>query len=466
MRRKWPKSLILWGVGFFVVEVAISILLGASSPSVQAMVVGSLLGLTILGVIFAHPEVGVILIIPTTALDFYGHLRIAPQVPLTFFHLVLIATFISWILKKCIKGDLTLPRTTINLPLAVFFVLLAFSLLYTPARSTGFSFLVRLLFLVSIVFLTVDVVTEKKIVKETMHVLMLSTVGISVYAAYGILTQGVEFIPIAMVRGALGLARISGTFLDPNKLAMFIGIGVVMLTAILIGTKASWLRSGTFLLILSFFFIVLLSTFSRSGLLSTVGGLLILLSLMKKRKAWIAALSLIAFFSIMFVLVSPFASLVISRIGSIANVLTDVSNRSRIFMSVSGLKMFVKSPVFGLGLRAFPELYPQYMLNQAARELPGVIESHVLPITLLAELGIAGFVVWFWFVVRVIRQGIVSIKTMHDGYLRTIEMGLVAVFAAFLLDFMFYSDMMNNMFWLITGLMFAVPLVDKRMAER
>jgi hypothetical protein len=91
-----------------------------------------------------------------------------------------------------------------------------------------------------------------------------------------------------------------------------------------------------------------------------------------------------------------------------------------------------------------------------------VTESHVLPVTILAELGIVGFFIVAWLFWRMLWQGIKGIEWMkHDPYYRNICIGLTAVFITFSIDFLFYSDMFNNLFWLTIGLMSVMYILGR-----
>jgi hypothetical protein len=460
------NCLVGWVVLLLGIELGLVLVLGACSPRVRLMVVGSLLIGALLLSILVRPAIGILFIIPATALDFYGRLSATPEGTVTVFHLVLITTLISWLLSKSIRGRITLPWTTVGLPIVFFVSLVALSVLYTPVISMGIIFALKLVFLVSIVFLTVDLIKDKFMVGSAVYIVLLSVLGICLYAAYQIAAHGVRAIPGAAVEGALGMTRICGTFADPNKLAIFIVIGIIFLVSMLLERNLSRPRRTVLVLILGLFVVILLSTFSRSGLLAAAFGVTALLLMKRRSRFWLGAGALAGFFAFLFAQLSPFAGLVLFRIRSIANVFTDVSIRSRIFMSIAGLKMFLTRPFFGIGVRGFPVMFPEYMLNQSARELPDVIESHVLPITILTELGIVGLTVWVWFLVRVIKSGVRALREMHDEYLRNVEMALLAVFFAFMLDYMFYSDIMNNIFWLVIGLLFAIPVIDRRLTDK
>ncbi len=78
------------------------------------------------------------------------------------------------------------------------------------------------------------------------------------------------------------------------------------------------------------------------------------------------------------------------------------SNRDRLAMIRSGLRMVKDHPVTGVGPDMVPKLYPQYRdpdaVNQSAAHL------HNVPLQIAAERGIPALVLWFWFMFTLLRD--------------------------------------------------------------
>lgn len=126
-------------------------------------------------------------------------------------------------------------------------------------------------------------------------------------------------------------------------------------------------------------------------------------------------------------------------------------------MAKSAVKMFAEHP-FGVGWRGFPEVYSGYEIS--GTPLAGITgtehrisESHSLPFTILAELGLQGIIVTFFLVLSLFRHIIASLK--EGGRRESVFAAMAGTALAFLVDFCFYSDIFNNLFWIFLGLIFS-----------
>jgi O-antigen ligase len=81
---------------------------------------------------------------------------------------------------------------------------------------------------------------------------------------------------------------------------------------------------------------------------------------------------------------------------------------------------------------------------------------------ILAELGLVGFLAFGWFVLRILRRGIVAVPRMHDPYLRAVLIGLVAAFVAAQMSQSLNGSHSENMFWFDIGMLYAVIHLDEQ----
>jgi O-antigen ligase len=100
----------------------------------------------------------------------------------------------------------------------------------------------------------------------------------------------------------------------------------------------------------------------------------------------IITLSILAFFLIRSILVKDnLFSFFLTRVDPYSN-----SKTQRIYIWKSAWKMFLDHPILGIGFSAFSKVYPYYRLPQAIEE--NMSFAHNLPLNLLAETGILGFI--------------------------------------------------------------------------
>uniref|UniRef100_A0A7C3MK95 O-antigen ligase domain-containing protein n=1 Tax=Dictyoglomus thermophilum TaxID=14 RepID=A0A7C3MK95_DICTH len=99
----------------------------------------------------------------------------------------------------------------------------------------------------------------------------------------------------------------------------------------------------------------------------------------------IIALLILVFFLIKSILVKDnLFSFFLTRVDPYSS-----SKIQRIYIWISAWKMFLDHPIFGVGFSAFSKMYPYYRLPQAIKE--NMSFAHNLPLNLLAETGILGF---------------------------------------------------------------------------
>ncbi len=98
------------------------------------------------------------------------------------------------------------------------------------------------------------------------------------------------------------------------------------------------------------------------------------------------------------------------------------SKTERIYIWKSAWKMFLDHPIFGVGFSAFSKVYPYYRLPQAKKV--NMSFAHNLPLNLLAETGILGFISFSLFVFQFFYWGI-------KAYLRDRDFLSLAVLGGF-----------------------------------
>jgi O-antigen ligase len=154
----------------------------------------------------------------------------------------------------------------------------------------------------------------------------------------------------------------------------------------------------------------------------------------------------------------PHVELFSSRLRSFLEL--GASNASRVCLAISGLWMFRDHPLFGVGIGSFSTVYERSYVHPAMPVVQ-ITKSHTLPVQVLAELGIIGFLLLVWFCYAIIREGLLAIKDIRDPYLRALEVGLVAVFLALMVNSLFNNHLGDNFLWVTIGLIFATRRADR-----
>jgi len=123
--------------------------------------------------------------------------------------------------------------------------------------------------------------------------------------------------------------------------------------------------------------------------------------------------------------------------------------------------MWQDHPIFGVGAGGFAYLSYQYIDPTMPHAFAWVKESHTLQTKILAEQGLVGFTIAVWLFFTILFHGIRSLRFIKDNLLRNAQIGFIALFIGFIVNFTFASDPFNNTFWMTVGLIFAIPLIEQ-----
>ena len=220
-------------------------------------------------------------------LDFLGRIAGSNEdsLRLTYFHVAMMLTLASLIMNKLYKGKISIPSLSLWLPLLSFTALLAISIIWSPDFNMAIFELARHSFMVVLCVMVVMIVDSRWRVKLVVWVMVLTTFAISVLSVYQTITKGTIFAPIVnQVATELGMPiyRTTGTFSNPNVLGLFLMAGVILPFAQLFELGISSNERFFLFVCLVGTSIGLVLTFSRSGWLSVLTGLFIIVLLNKK----------------------------------------------------------------------------------------------------------------------------------------------------------------------------------------
>jgi hypothetical protein len=206
--------------------------------------------------------------------------------------------------------------------------------------------------------------------------------------------------------------RVNSVFWDPNIYGRYLA-----LVAVLAMSALMWARERRDLALLTFLVTVLwiglFPTFSQSSFVALLAGLAVLAALKWSLRWTLAAVAGLAVLAVLVVLLAGGSSkLSPDRIN------VDLSGRGNLISG--GAHLFAQRPVYGYGSGSFPKAYRQHVKT---REIP-VSVSHTEPITIAAEQGLAGLLLYAALVVT-------ALWTMAGGLVRHLSVARAAVLATF-----------------------------------
>lgn len=439
-------------VAFFIVVLPLGGLL---------LTLGGLVFISLLFILPYFPQIGFPLMIITSGLDFLSRFDL-PWVTVTLFQVAWVTTFLFFIGNTLLRRRSQLPSTELTLPLLTFFLIISFSMIYTPNIEPGLLEFARTFCLSLLVLMAVSLINEKKDVYWIAMSFLLITVFVSMVAAFQVTTNR-HFLPTGAIKAlGRGMYRAEGTFANPNTFAAFIMCGVVISFTLFLNLRTSRIIKAILLGSVGLAGFALVVSFSRGGWVSTLVAIIVILFLSHKPKLILISLFVIVLGGVLLYFFFPYADLVLFRLTSIFQALSEASSSSRVYLVISGLWMFMDHPFFGVGFRGHPEVYEHYRHPHMPVQTSMVREAHTLPVEILAELGIIGFMVATWLFWTILREGLQGIKTIQDNFLKTLQIGFTALFIGFQVNFLFASDMVNNLFWITIGMIFAINRVDQK----
>ena len=181
--------------------------------------------------------------------------------------------------------------------------------------------------------------------------------------------------------------RVNSVFWDPNVYGRYLALVTVLATGAMLWARtrdAFWLLTGLILVL----WIGLVPTYSQSSFLALLAGLAVLAAI---RWSWRWTLAAVAVGLVGAVLVV----LLVGGSGKITSDRLNVDLSGRGSLVSGGLDLFAERPVWGYGSGSFQAAYRDHRENKDAP----VTVSHTEPVTVAAEQGLLGLVLYLALIV-------------------------------------------------------------------
>lgn len=187
-----------------------------------------------------------------------------------------------------------------------------------------------------------------------------------------------------LIEPAEGVVRVTGAFDDPNYLGTYLASMIVLALACLLMVRSPWLKAAL-LATSAIMSVTLILTQSRGALAAIMVGLVVIAFMYGRR---IGLMTIAGLVLIVAGAYPAFSEWRFGEDGASARALTDTAGRTDAWWD--GLELFSSSPLFGIGFGRFQE------------EASVGIAAHNWYVQVLAELGLAGFVLWCLFNLAII----------------------------------------------------------------
>ena len=314
------------------------------------------------------------------------------------------ALFLLWVGKQVLEGQIKVRSNPVFLPMAVFGLLIVLQLLFRVSAYPHDTVSLALQYLsYGILCFLASQTLLRGVQARTLAL---------IFSVYGAALAGFALIQGIASNGKLYWIRqprmggwIYGPYVNHNHYAglmeMLVPIPLVLSLTHLTSSKARTAAAATAAVMVGTIFL----SGSRGGMIAIVAELIVLSVLLIKQKRGLrTAIGIGVFLTIVVVLLTWVGGGELShRIASVGGEHFDLSSDVRTYINRDGFRMFLKKPIFGWGLGAFPIVYPQFRTFYTNFF---VNEAHNDYLQLLVETGLLGFATMLWFVVTLYRHAV------------------------------------------------------------
>jgi putative inorganic carbon (HCO3(-)) transporter len=220
--------------------------------------------------------------------------------------------------------------------------------------------------------------------------------------------------------------RVNSIFWDPNVYGRYLALVTVLVTAAMLWARTRrdfWLLTG----LIGVLWIGLVPTYSQSSFIALLAGLAVLAAVRWGRPRWTLAAVAIGLVGAAAVVLLAGGRVDVDRI----NIITG----GRANLVEGGAELFSERPIWGYGSGSFQTAYKEHRTD---KDVP-VSESHTEPVTVAAEQGLIGLVVYFLLV-------LVALQTLSRGIWTggAARAAVLAAFVALLVHTLSYAGFFDD----------------------
>ncbi len=310
--------------------------------------------------------------------------------------------FLLWIAKQVLEDELKVRWNPVFAPMAAFGLLVIVQLVF---RVTAYPHDTVSLALQYFSYALLCFLAAQSLIRGSQARILAV-----VFSVYGVALAGFALIQGISSNGRLYWVRqprmggwIYGPYVNHNHYAglmeMLVPIPLVLSLTRMASTKTRATAAAVAALMAGTIFL----SGSRGGMLAIIAEFIILgVLLLKQRRGLRTAIGVGLFVTIVAgLLIWVGGSELSRRIATVSSSRAEISADIRTGINRDGLRMFLKRPVLGWGLGAFPAVYPQFRTFYTNFFIN---EAHNDFLQLLIEMGLLGFGTMAWFLVVAYRN--------------------------------------------------------------
>ncbi len=397
---------------------------------------------------------GFVIVVPIIAgayLSGMVYLSEGSAIPLTAFQIALILGALLLLVRKILGREASFHFYGIEIEYLLYLAVIFFSLIYSPERAEGLFNVIRYVVLIVLTYIIYNSVNS---IKE-LRTICYSAVIISIMVAIPSIVESVlnpEVTALKYINAGRKIIRSSGAERDPNIFGSYFILPALILVS-LMGNAKNLKQKISLFSICGIIMVAVLLTYSRSTWVALFFGIGIVV--VYQRNFDFILYSFVTLFLI-FLGSDAVRDIVFSfgdRIIDIFAGSSDDSSRFRIILLETAILMWLDSYTFGVGYQGFSTAFQKYHPPQ---EVGGVYEPHNEYYTVLAELGLIGFIIFMFLLWKIVKTGWNTIKMYEsEGKDTSIALALFASFCGYLVFFQFLGGMqLHSILTINIGLLF------------
>ncbi|MDP4093043.1 MAG: O-antigen ligase family protein [Bacillota bacterium] len=311
----------------------------------------------------------------------------------------------------------------------------------------------------AVAFLFVFILANSIRTKRDLSIIIYGIiVGVTIASIYG-LWQYANHIPIdplwVDISYSPGVTRIYSTMGNPNNYAEYLILALPFYGAAFFNTRQKGWRALIVLLALLPLSNLLLTN-SRGSWIAFV--VLFMVYVFLKNRKLIPILLVIGIVMIPFIPAS-----IIKRISTVGK---DSSSELRLIIWKSSYKMLKDFWVTGIGKGSAPfiSLFQHYNIT-----ITPPAHSHMLPLVIWLESGIAGILSFLWMLARIVKKGCISIFGKGDAYLNNVMMACIAALIGIIIvgmvEYVWFYERVMYMFWIVVAIFYIAVNIGKNSVQ-
>ncbi len=388
-----------------------------------------------------------------------------------------------WLIKSNLKRQIILPRTYLDKPLFIFFLVSLLSVAYSFYIHPNFKMAIisfggrRLLFLLlnclTIFYLTVYLLQDEKNLKRLIYIGFAVGTVASLYA----LLQYAGIEPIwPMKLDPFGTRSVS-TFGNPNFMASFLMLILPLIAVLAVYEKVSLKKlflGGLF----GANFFGLLVTRTRSAWLGLFVALIFVIfyllvyqrTLILRNKRWLLLLVALLFVVMLYPVRAGgerkvrMVKVAWDKVKSVTD-FKQMAYVQRFLIWEAAYSMFKESPLLGHGWGNFEIIYPFHQgkflkIEQYSPFRTHANNAHNEILEVVSQIGIVGLGIYIWFFILFFKLGIDNYRKLTGEYEKVVALALLGSILGMLVDNLLnvslHFPMPALLFWVWMGLIVGI----------